>query len=281
MKLIRKPSNRDGWYEIDPGSAQRLLDARAPNRPLNETRAARYGEAIKSGEFAQNGEPLIFDTGGALIDGQTRLRGCVLANRPFVSYCVFGINRKLFATLDDGAKRTAADATSCAGIKHAAVVAGAAAWLIRYEAGSPAVAAANSQNRNAVAIARKNPRLVESAAYVVGVKGLSAYIPPSISAFFYFMASARDQAKATEFIEKLASGADMDSGNPILVLRNRLYALRGQTRIVAPYEKLAWMIKAWIAFIEGRSLGLLKWNTKAAGRNAEAFPRFEGDEGAI
>jgi len=278
MKMVRKPGPRDGWYEIGPGDAQEILDGKAPNRPLSEHRALRYASAMRAGQWAENGEPWIFDDRDSLLDAQTRARAVVLSGKTIVAYCIFGIPRRFFSTLDDGAKRTGADAASCAGVKNAVIAAAAARWLMRYETGSPADKRQTFSNKVITDKIRRTPDLEEAVSAVVRTKTLISIIPPSTIAFVYLMAHREDPRAADTFIEQLASGENLSSGDAVLVLRQRLLSLRGQTHKAHEYEKLAWTIKAWNAHRAHRKLSLLKWVPKIGSKRAEAFPRFGGDE---
>ena len=275
MKLLRKPSSKDGWYEITPGDAQEILDDRAENRPIRERRSAVIAEEIRAGRFADNGESLIFDEHGKLLDGQHRMRATVLANKPIVTFCVYGVPRKHFATIDDCSKRTGGDVLGIAGHQHAMVVASVARWILKYESGLSPASSANQwpsvPNRMIVEITRKNKDIGDAVAFILSLPEIRRIMSPSIASFCYLMAARQDQKKAQEFFGKLASGEHLKKDNPILTLRNRFIDLAGQKHTALEIEKTAWIVKAWNAFVDGRDMRIVRWFGKT--RN-ETFPRF-------
>ena len=274
MKLIRKASSKDGWYEVTPGDAQEILDRRANNRPIRERRASAIAEEIRIGRFAENGESLIFDDQGKLMDGQHRMRAIVLANKPIISFCVHDVPRKYFATIDDCSKRTGGDVLGIAGHQHAMVVASVARWIIKYDSGfspSPGSAWVTIPNRMIVEITKKNNDITDAVTFILSLSEIKRIMPPSIASFCYLMAARHDHKKAQEFFTKLASGEQLETGNPILTLRNRFIDLAGQKHTALGVEKTAWIIKAWNAFVDGREMKIVRWFGRT--RN-EAFPRF-------
>jgi hypothetical protein len=278
MKMIRKPSSQDGWYEITPSDAQKFLDEKGPNRPLTESKAVSTAEEIKSGCFAENGESIIFDENGRLLDGQHRMRAIVLANKPIVSLCVFGIPRRHFVTIDGGRKRTAADALATKEYKNAVISASVARQLFIYKNVSGSIAPGSAipkiSNKDILDTMKKNPDIEDAVSFVLSLPALRKIISPSTTAFCYLMASRQNATKAEEFFSKLASGEQLKTGSPILTLRNRLVGLVGEKHKITTVELVAITIKAWNAFIAGRQMKLARWYGKTKN---ESFPRFGED----
>lgn len=285
MELIRKSDKRDGWYMITPGVAQKLLDERAPNRPLNERRSLKYAAVMSNGGFSENGEPIIVDESGALIDGQHRMRAVVVSNKPYVSYVIHAIPRKMFATIDDCAKRTGADVLSIQGIKHSAACAAVARWLIKAARGEPMSGGGGGKytprsipNEETSKVLKKNRGIEESVSFCLEHE-LEKLMPISIGSFVHFMAAKTDKRKADRFIELLGSGEGLVAGSPILALRKRMISLKGSKHTIRPDEKLALTIKAWLHFKSDNEVGVLKVNrTRTKGGRPERFPWFDDPE---
>lgn len=88
----------------------------------------------------------------------------------------------------------------------------------------------------------------------------------------YWMLSNRDARAAEEFFHKLATGADLSAGDPILMLRNALQDRNGLgERRNTRYAKrriAALTVKAWNKWRKGKTVKLLKFS------DSEAFPEI-------
>lgn len=270
MKRL-KADRRDGWYEITPSDAHELIEARHKNRPLREVRAARIASDITAGRYGENGETLIFCDRGRLLDGQTRLRAVVLANKPIVTYCVFGVSAAQFDTMDQGASRSTQDLVAVLGYKKYATVSAAAKLCLRYET---SWLADNVPVRNWAVDdwLRKNGRELSDALSAMDEASGGKFpvgCPPATVLFLYYY--VKSHPKAGEFARGLATGAELRDGSPILTLRTRL-AQPG----LRPWYRVAFVIKAWNAFAAGRNLGVIKWLARPGG--AEPLPRIAETE---
>jgi hypothetical protein len=278
-RRVRKPDERDGWYEFVPVTAQADLDAGAKNRPRNEFRAERIAADISAGHWRENGETLVYDETGRLMDGQTRLRACILANKPLVSYCVFGVPYVVFPSLDTGRSRSGGDIAGLLGFKNCHAIAAVARLIIRYQRGVLTTTGSSTiiPNEEIKSYLKRNRERLSAAMEFVQKRrgGIVGLLPISQVAFVFYMNAEKHRSKAEEFVEKLATGAELAQQSPILILRRRMEGLRGEKHLLTEPQKLALVIKAWNAFLAGKSTSLLKWNAEV-----ETFPKFSGEAGA-
>jgi hypothetical protein len=277
MKRVRSPHAKDGWYEVTPAEAMEILRVQDMNRPLREFWAQEIATDVKLKEFAPNGETLVFDERGKLLDGQHRLRACIIANTPIETYCVFGVPKKFFDKFDQGKIRGGSDVLAIFGQKYAALSSAVTKMAIRYDEGSP-TNTVRIPNWQVLDFIKKNGKEIaesvgEIHAYVVTGRK-AAVLPPTVAAFVYYRARQQDAKRAMEFIEKLTTGEDLKKGTPIYLLRERLLSLQGKKHVLNTYDKLALAIKAWNLFRAQKSTKVLKW-VKGHGSSGEAFPRFE------
>ena len=93
------------------------------NRKLSQSWAARLAKPMKAGEWLVNGEPIIFDKEGCVIDGQHRLMACIQSGVPFTSCVIEGVDRSTFHTIDCGRTRSAAQVLNIEGIKYYTAIA--------------------------------------------------------------------------------------------------------------------------------------------------------------
>lgn len=273
LKLFKKPSQRDGWYEIPPADAQWLLDHGSKNRPLREHKAQRIAAEIQAGTWRPNGESIIFDEKGRLLDGQHRLRGCVLSNRPIIAYCVFDVPAKYFPSFDQGMARGGNDLAALMGFANANSIAAVARLAIQYTDGTITKTGqqAFSTEKLRLYMDRNEERLkaaVETANHFQ--KGIVRLLPFSHAAWIYYMTAPASNGKASDFIERLATGAGLHKGDALLLFRSRMQDLIGEKHKLTKSDRLALLIKTWNSFASGRQLGTLKWNSEV-----EQFPTIE------
>lgn len=93
---------------ITPDVAIAMLERNVKNRNLNH-KQNKYKGAMERGEWTLNGESIIFDYNGYLLDGQHRLDACVSSGVPFSTVVVRGVAPKAQETMDMGRKRSVAD----------------------------------------------------------------------------------------------------------------------------------------------------------------------------
>lgn len=272
MKLHRKWNRRDGWYQISPAEAIALLNDGARNRPLREARAQKIAAEIKAGTWRENGESVIFDGNGRLIDGQHRLRACVLADRPIVVFCVFGVPAKFFPSFDQGKVRGGDDLAALMDFSNATSVAAVARLAIMYadgaltKTGQPPMAS----ERLRLFMDRNREGLTDAVEFSNKFrKGIVKLIPISHAAFLYFMNRIEpERSRAADFIERLATGIGLHKGDALLLFRTRMVDLIGEKHKLTQTQKLALLIKAWNAFLAGKQVGVLRL------RDDEPFPKF-------
>jgi len=281
MKRIHKGDERNGWYSVEPADAQKLLDEQPENRPLRDSKAERFAADIKSNRWLQNGEPIILDDDAKLLDGQGRCRAIVIAGKAIESYVVFGIPRKFFVSVDTGQNRSGADTLALGGTANYAIAAAVCRLAIR--AGLPSGSSSTIPNWKLNDFARKNKDRLVNAFDVLGPVLHQSPLIPSILLYVYMEAHEINPTKARDFALGVAVGEGLPAGSPMLVLRNRMIALRGDAHKMLGYEKLALTIKAWNAFVAGKKISLLKWTSvkslkKGSGRG-EVFPSIsDGSE---
>jgi hypothetical protein len=97
---------------------------------------------------------------------------------------------------------------------------------------------------------------------------LTTLINGSSAAAFHYLITHHDEDLADAFWEQVATGENIQRGDPTFALRQVLIKNKGaerKNRLPIHYIH-AMLIKAWNAFIEGASIKVLKWSEK------EQFP---------
>lgn len=233
--------HREGAYLITPAFSQELLKCNRHNRRVKETRMGSYRKQMNEGVWVHNREPLIFsikssdNKGERLISGQHRLLAASKADKsPLmdVAFCE-NDNHLLLNSIDSGIPRTAADQlqTNLEGVsvKNAAVYTTVAKLGRQFDAGKfpkntnqhdPAVYINGwvEENLDFLDKFSKHPSpkggllLDETNAFVLGRAALvfSAYV---ITSKFGFK-------EATQFTERLVTGANLAGNSPILLAKD-------------------------------------------------------------
>ena len=101
------------FIRISPKMAKNWLEHSNPhNRALSEATVVRIVEAIKRGEWMQNGDSLRFDWDGNLLDGQHRLEAIVRTGKALWMVVISDLDPACFTTIDTGKKRNGSDVLS-------------------------------------------------------------------------------------------------------------------------------------------------------------------------
>ena len=94
------------FREITPHVAEQLLSVNADEqRNVNKRRVDQYATDMAKGLWKANGEPIIIDERGRLIDGQHRLRAVVASGVTIEALVVSGVSKDSYKTLDQGMNR--------------------------------------------------------------------------------------------------------------------------------------------------------------------------------
>lgn len=117
--------------KIGPEEARRMLgkSAEFTNRNINKDRVRNYAADMRSGSWLANGEPIILDEDGTVIDGQHRLHAVVVAGATVTFLFVADVPRSHAKTIDQGLSRTISHSLQMDGKKNAALVVAAARSL--------------------------------------------------------------------------------------------------------------------------------------------------------
>lgn len=257
-----------GQMTITPDQAARILaDRNNRNRNIAASVVAKYARDMRSGNWLLNGDAIRFAVDGSLLDGQHRLAAIVKAGVPVRSFVVWNLPAESQATMDDGRKRTMANVLELDDIggshsKTAASILRRIILLDRgYTDGSGGGSAAPTKTEMREYLA-DNPdviRAAEVADQIRSARGIRC--AASTVGLAYLLCARKSQADADAFFDKLRTGAGLDEGHPVLVLRNKL-ATDGSTRLrTETGEALAWFIRAWNAYRAGKSIRILRQKT--------------------
>jgi hypothetical protein len=251
--------------EITPGLAAAMLEKNKNNRPLKSKTIDRLSTAITRGEWKINGETIVFDTEGFLMDGQHRLNAIIKAGRSVHAIIIYGIRNDGFDTIDTGRIRSSGDVLAIKGETHVNSLGATLKHVYQYYnfkniAGCAEMAPTHVQLEKEL---ENHPCVRDSV--LLASKGLGSGFPiTSAVSFAHYVFARLNLMEANVFMDKLIYGLDLHGGEPVVPLRNRL--MSRNERLTAR-EKIALMIKAWNHTRRGRSVKQVKWD-----KQREDFP---------
>jgi hypothetical protein len=262
--------------EITPELAAIWLEANTHNRHQRPEGAAAYSRDMANEDWLLTGDTIKFDWYGRLMDGQHRLRAIVDSGRSIRSVVVWGVDPRAQKRMDTGMSRSFRDQLKLESVKHADMVSALCRKVHQWE---PPINERVTFNRSRITHAelertlQAHPELIHCANFVATLPG-EVGIVNSLKAFLYWVLMYANADAAQEFMRKLVSGAGLEEGDPILVLRARLVKERSVGLSSKRLESnILWLTAlAWNAWMDGRKVQ--KIQLPKGGLAADTFPRL-------
>ena len=254
---------------ITPAMAESWLEKNKENRPVRDDHVAMLAREMAEGRWKLNGEAIVFDYDGNLLDGQHRLWASYDHRLSFDSVVVRGVEPAAFSTIDSGMKRAAGDVLVKAGYGYGTLMASAVRIVHFYETG-----ASNNQiikrmsNGATLELVRKYPRVEKATALIGPLKRQRRIVAPSAMAALCYYTLEVGEPQTKDFIDAITTGADLGRKDARLIARNYLINQRQAGNRITARTQFALLIKAWNAYIEGRDVGVLKF------LDSEEYPVF-------
>ena len=216
---------------ITPKDAERLLGMNDCNRAIKSTRIARLSAVLNSGQWQFNGETIKVSVSGHLLDGQHRLAAVLFTGVSIETLVVEGLADKVMRTIDTGSPRRMADLVSMDGHSDPTRVAAGATLLWKVITGS-AYNNPPPQPSYALDVLSRYPTISKWARLYNASKVIKRIIPSAslIPALVYLEEIAKQPALAEALFHGLSTGENLQDGNPILALRNRMISFKTDGR---------------------------------------------------
>ncbi len=248
---------------VTPQLAKILLGGNLKNRPRKTRNFKRLCAQLRAGQWKVNGATISLSWEWLLIDGQHRLFAIIETGIPALCIIGYGFDPSVFATLDQGAKRTNADNLSIAGFANTRLLASAIGVYQAAKNGN----AINNTNRSlepeeCVRFAEETENLpiaIKRARnyYRQGAK----FVPDALIGGLMTRAMEIDRRAAKKFFDYLLND-NCKSVRPITVqkVRARLMSdYMDKSRKSNSTFVAALIIKAWNAYRQGQTLRTLKY----------------------
>jgi len=262
---------------ITPEIARVIWQHKNINRGLHLSQIRRLERALTQQRWQLNGEPLIFDADGRLVEGQHRIKAVIDTDVSIITLVVHGIDWERFSSMGLGSKRSVGDILGIRGVKNSRHIAAALRWVYRYEHDLMSNPHPNITDDELADTFPAHAALAESFAFGTRAQGLAA---PGMVTAFHYLCTKLDRATANDFFWKFGTGEHLEEGDVILVLRNRmLKSLSGtnkRTRLVlrdeqkAPMIALAWNVIRKRGWVKIKTSASIAWH----GKVGQKFPKL-------
>lgn len=235
---------------VDPKTAKDWLANQNINRTIKEKQVARIARDMLVGNWQLNGESIIFDDSGNLIDGQHRLKAVIVSDTTVPMMIVRGVSPVAQKTIDAGMTRSLGDYLTFSGMRSGTKLASFSriVWFYRRGVFPACQTSAPPSQSELIGIAEETyeeflPIYNQVAVhYRQGIKNLFP-CPPLV--FLVWITGEANQNKSMEFVEKLYCGKDLGSSDAVYHLRNTLIGLVTKRLMLGTRAKWVLLIRAW------------------------------------
>lgn len=260
---------------ITPDIAAEYLKRNVANRPLNKQHSDRCAQSMLRGEWDMNGTPIRFDKSGNLLDGQHRLTAIITAGVMVQMLVVRGLDTDVFKTIDVGGRtRTTADVLAIGGVKNANSAAAVAGQIHKLRTtGNPFAAAAYAASAKQIEeMVYETPAIIECVSYGIRHRSrLYSATQVAFARFCFIHEWGGDEAVVDAFFDGFLTGANLQPGSPIFMLRERLIENLSSLRSLPQGVVVGLVFKAYRLHRDGRTVKQLKITTEGQSKEKDWF----------
>ncbi|WP_228981340.1 hypothetical protein [Streptomyces sp. DH12] len=250
--------------DVTPDLARLWLRDNTHNRKLRERAVNDYARDMAAGHWALNGEAIKFATDGTVLDGQHRLHAVVKAGVTVSMLVVTGLPPSAQDTMDSGRKRTTGDVMGLRNEANAPTLAAILRRVWLWNQGNHRLKGRETPTTaECAALLAAHPELRRSAEIATRVRNVFPHIPQSVLGTAHHLFNTIDPDLTAVFFQRLADGAELPLGHPILALRARVTSERLDNVRMSEDRHLAYLIRTWNAVRDGRDLGRLVHNSSS------------------
>lgn len=250
--------------DVSPQLADEWLTRNTSNRPLSKSTVQQLAGRIERGEWQLTHQGIAFDENDVLIDGQHRLAAIVKAGITVPLTVTHGVPRSAFTVMDTGRKRTGRDALALAGEANSTHLAAALRGLHLYLHAPNSAwsgAAAVTSNDQLLEMLGTHPAIRDALHHGIALNRACRITVTAATIGWYVTTQERPDIDESPWEDGVVTGARLEPGDPRLTLRNTMLSLaagRTHRRRDDSREHLLYYLKAWNAWVEGRSSKLLR-----------------------
>ncbi len=262
---------------IGPGKARQYMKLNDNIRKPNPQKIAQMVEDMKASCWEENGESVKFQTNGRgeiLRDGQNRLLAIIESGVTQPVVVVRGISGADY--VDIGERRSLSQLMRHQGVPYHTAVAATVSSIRAYRAFSEGTAwrLRRPSQRLLIETWRKYEKQCNKWVPLVHNSKVPKW-RAQIAMICILGTCPREYAAAKqEFIDCLASGAELDKQDPCYMLRELMLEFKGRGMSLNPKQRHAIIIKAWNYHREQLLYPHKRLTFKTEGPTAEEFPKI-------
>lgn len=280
-QMLRVTEITAGLETVTVDWARETLLAQKRNRPMKMAKVKTLAKIIRDEKWVTNGESIILDENGILIDGQHRLAALVHAidklkmdeSTTIDAIVVRGISPHAFHTIDQGEKRSLADVVAISEYAHSSDLAVALRLLAIRLAGKKVSGTGKMDHADNLRLLRDHDNLaswVEFLATIEPDDEDASWLRPQslisigyLAAICYLASLNYETDRVEEFVKRLINQDYVGTDCPAVTLRKALLKNRSDSAAKLRRDTLVSMVvKAMSAYLEGEKLAVLKLKEK-------------------
>jgi hypothetical protein len=269
------PLRTEKKKKILASQARRILEVcNDHNRPVPTATVVKVSAALRGEEgtvWKYNGEPIIFDKNGRLLDGQGRLTACMETGIPLITDVSFGHDPEAFDSIDRGKIRNEADDLALIGEKNTRALSAVLKIICAYLDGyRNSVLVCNTYNfKRMKETLDRYPSIRDSVMFSNNYKGKILCAPRVVAAVHFFAglnASPKALVRRDEFFARLSDGTNLSATDPVYSVREKFFTMarnpdarvkRGMGGLTV-MTYLHALTRAWNAYLSGNKLGKIQ-----------------------
>jgi len=253
-----------GTYDIDPASAQRLLESNRNNRNVYNANVRKMERAHVNNHWKYTGDPIRIDTNGNLLDGQHRLLAAMNTGTTLRVPVVSGLPTSYFEYIDISKPRSARDALALLGTRSPAIIASMVTflWQLAHDKSRPSLREAPTPPE-ALELFLKfgdkdNNILYPHAA--LATKGQKAHFPGAAVGIMSLLYEQISPEQNRRFWEGALDNLDIQEvDDPRKALKDHIdrfviRQVRGAEAAIRSDQGARWIHHAWQKFIDGKPI---------------------------
>lgn len=247
---------------VTPELAEKWLSESNPhNRHVKPHIVTRYAKDMKAGRWVFTGDPIQFDYEGNLLNGQHRLSAIIESDTPQRVSVWEGLDPSVQDAMDAGSMRVAGEQLQIHGMNNGRVIAAVIRMVIKWNAGQFS-SRDNASTSEVIEFYSKDSELLSLATHWALVCNKSVHIGrAALGAFAYRLFKLSEKYSdftnrefVLDFLDKLSTGADLEKGDPILLLRETSARYRLNKIRRSELRDLYNLARTWNAYMSGEKL---------------------------
>jgi len=256
---------------MTPDHARTLLERDSRNRPTRVRNVLEFAADMKNDGWGFTNASIGIAKNGDVLDGTHRLLACIESGSSFLTIIVYDLDPAVFKYIDSGSIRTLADFLYIEGVPNHQTIAGGLGWVWLYDNQGLTYSERPTSSRGSKrelldSFKRDDPEQWQRAARAA--VSSKRVLTKTIGCACHFLFQRISATKADDFFQKLATGEELMHGDVILRLRDRLLRDRAARENMPQGIRIALILKAWVAYLDGKSVYALKLSPKSG----EKFP---------